>query len=157
MSTSLQVEEAWQSNVWGNTYIKQCSPVVIAFEPAETSEKDLSYLYHRGLVNYWSYVVTRSIMYPIFSAGDKAQLKYTVRVSYTKEQDGSGESYRDVRNAFETLVSVAYSGLGSDWGSTVDYWTPEEDPLSIEEVEIAGAKCWRGSIVFTAEQYTSSF
>jgi len=157
MSTTLEVEAAWAQSVWNNSYIKQYSPVVVAFEPVETSERDLSYLYHKGKVNFWTSLVTRNITYPIFSAGDKAQLRYSVRVNYTKEQDASGESYRDVRSAFETLISIVFSSLGSDWGSTVDYWIPDEDPLSIEEVEIAGAKCWRGTIVFTAEQYTSSF
>lgn len=159
MSTSSEVEAAWDAGVWANTTITAYTEQIHNYALTEKSETELKRMYFESKLNFIQAIVGRGANYGSGAAalGRVIQYDFIVEVSYylTNDIDVSGDNWISVRDFFEDLLTVVRSGLGNTWSSTVDYWKPQAEPAEITEVTIADETAWRGTYKFYGTQQIS--
>lgn len=152
MTTSESIETQWSNLVWADSDIQAITTKIHTFPVTELSEKEVSSIYYGTQVNFIEALTSRAQKHLSSAAtlGGVIQYDFTVLINYYKEFDTSGESFTDVRNAFETIFSTVLSGLGNKWNNTVDYWRPQDGTADISQVAIDDAQVWRGSYRYFA-------
>lgn len=153
MTTSEQVEAAWEEKVLTHVAVAEFTPVYFLFDASEADESafHLSRLYHEAQVNFFQLLVRRAGD-PNQVAGGLDSTRYTfeVRVEYYLQQsDAPADTSRTHRARLEAVDDLVRTELRGRWGDTVDYWragVPERQ----QKVVIDGRACWRGAIAYTA-------
>lgn len=146
MTSSATIDAAWLTNVWENTSIKAITPNYYQYAITEDSEAEVSKTYYGAEINFWQATTTRANRLEIAKGG---VYEYSLVVDYILQKDTTGDAWKDVRNAFETLFSVVQA-WSHTWGDTVDYWQTQDGPPEISEIDLAGTPCWRGRYNFKA-------
>lgn len=145
MTLSSVIEDAWDDAVWTNSEILVITDKIFKYEITQDSEKETE-VYFEEEINFFEVLTGRGQKYLETSTtiGRTIQYNYEVQVNYYREADTIGENYLAVRGVFETLIGVVIEELDDTWGSTVDYWRPQEDPIEITQVLIDNKKTWKG-------------
>lgn len=153
MSTSAQVQTAWEDAIWENATILAITDKIYGFDITTISEAETQRLSYQGEINYFQYLIRRSSQYT--GTASQAEYRFTVDVTYTLVHDVGGENWKAVRDAFETLIGLVRSSLGATWTQTVDFWREQEGPPEIVQIDFDGDPAWRGSYRFTGFQQIS--
>lgn len=152
MSTSAQVQTAWNNAIWTDAAILEITDKVYGFDITTVSEKETGRLNFNSEVNYFQYLIKRSAE---IQGTQQLLYTFTVDVSYTRFHDVDGDNWIAVRDAFETLIDLVRSDLGVSWTQTVDFWRPQEGPVEISQIDFEGEPAWRGTYRFTGYQTIS--
>lgn len=159
MSTSSDVQAAWDTSIWANSTITAYTEQIHGYALTEKSETELKRMYFDSELNFIQSVVGRGVNYGSGATmlGGVIQYDFIVEVSYflTNDIDSSGDNWITVRDFFEDLLDVVRSDLGNTWSNTVDYWKPQAEPAEIIEVRIGDESAWRGTYKFFATQQIS--
>lgn len=150
MTTAAQVETAWKTYIWADSTIKDISVNAYSFPATQLSETEVRGFYHKGEINFFTYLVTTAQERQNSST---VQRRFYVDVTYYREQDTKGVNWAIVRNAFETIHALVISALGAKWNATVDYWNTTSEAPTITADTLDNRPIWRGEYRFTAEQF----
>jgi hypothetical protein len=156
VSTSAEIESAWTAAIWTHADILSLTDKIHLYEVTTESEKENALLYSGTKVNFFEVLTGRGQNYNESSSrlGQTIQYNYLVEINYYRELDTTGENFRAIRDAFETLLGLVISELGDNWDSTVEFWKPDNAIPRIAEVLINNKKCWKGTTQYTAVKQT---
>lgn len=154
MSTSAEVEAAWQTEIWSHDSLTALTDKFHTFQVTLDSEFELSKLQYRGKVNFFEILTGRSQRWlqTASNLGRIVEYDYAVEINYYKAVDTSGDAHNVVRDAFETIFPLVVSELGDTWSSTVDLWRPDTAIPTIVSAEIREQKVWKGTYRYFAEK-----
>ena len=152
MSTAAEVESAWETAIWKSNTIKAITPNYFLYAVTEDSEKEISRMYLDSHINSIQALTGRGFTFGNTKTG---QYTFVVEVTYLLWKDPDGDNWTQVRDFYDTLLALIRSALGNTWSSTVDFWTPQSAPASIDEFTIDGETVWRGKCVYTGTQSIS--
>lgn len=156
MSTTATIVTLWE-DVFNNASMTAISQNAYPYEVKDGSEFEISTMSEDQTIDYFEYLVTREVTAREVGGGSNAIFRFTVEVRYTKQvdDDTAGDSYAGVRDAFDTLLSVVESELGTTWDGNVDYYTHQDGPADIQAVRVADTNCYRGTYKFFGTQAAS--
>lgn len=152
MSTSAQVEAAWDAAIWTDSTILDITDKIYSFDVTTVSEKETGRLNFGSEVNYFQYTIRRA---EAVVGTQTLDYQFTVDVQYTRFHDVDGDNWTAVRDVFETLIALVRSDLGTSWSATVDYYRPQDGPLEISQIDFEGEPAWRGTYRFIGYQQIS--
>ena len=152
MSTSAQVQAAWETAIWENASVLTITDKIFSFDITTLSEREVSRLFFDSEVNYFQYTVRRS---EEVKGTQQLEYQFIVDVQYTRKTDVDGDNWAAVRDAFETLISLVRSSLGVSWTQTVDFWRPQEGAVEISQIDFRNKPAHRGTYRFTGYQTVS--
>jgi hypothetical protein len=151
--TCATIETAWADNIWDDDDILLYTESIYKYEQTRGSEFEVSKLYYDEHVNFITYAVN---VFQAFGVTGEVRNNYTVLISYTREQDTTGDNYTSIRDFFEDLLGKVTANLGDRWDSTVDLWNPPSTPPDITETTVENTPCWQATGIYTAQVSTSA-
>jgi hypothetical protein len=152
LSTSAQVQTAWESAIWQDATILEITDAIFPFDVTTESESETGRLYSGQELNYFQYTIRRSSQ--IVALG-QIEHQFTVDVQYTRQSSPDGDNWQLVRDTFDTLFDLVRDELGASWTNTVDFWRPQEGAAEITQITLDETLAWRGAYRFTGFQTVS--
>lgn len=151
MSTSAQVRTAWFEKVWSDESVLEFTERIFLHDVIVDSEFDVELLHHEQQINFITCIVQRA--HEAMKMG-QTRYQYQVQVLYHLQQsDVEGSTFNDVQDRIEIVDGLVISALGSNWNSTVDYYTGS-NARTLELITISGKRCWRGGYTYSAFKTT---
>lgn len=154
MTLLADVQTAWETKIWSHGTILSYSDKIFDYEITDFSEHEVSKLYSSEKINFIEYVPERKVFGKLIGSTQVIQ-KVDVGVRYTLEKDTEGNSYKDMRDFFSTLMSLVESQLGQTWNNTVDFYEIDSEPAKIGSIEVDFRPCWQGVLRFSGTIQTS--
>lgn len=144
MSTNAAVRTAWADNVFASI---NSGENAFDYDIVGDSQAELSKLNYGQRIDAWSYTVTSS---EVAWGVRITKLTFTVTVKHWIQQnnDADGSNYNELIDSFRTVNDYVLDNLGSQWDSTVDYYTGPTVP-AVSVVSINGTPCWFAQVVYT--------
>lgn len=160
MTTVSDIETAWNTAIWGHATITALTPRIFNREIPDLSEEDVRDVSYQQEINFFEWLVKKSVRYPLVSRGVGEDQAFLVEIRYTREKDPhtdrTGTNYNSVRDAYETLLSLVKSELGNSWDSTVDFYTTQQEAIVINERVVGGVEVWSSVFRFQGFKRTNS-
>lgn len=157
MTLSSTIEDAWKDAIWTDTTITDYTDKIHKFRTTQDSEFEAARYYYKSEINFIEAITTRAVALEQTAKvlGGVASYEFNIEINYYKQIDPDGTTYNDVRDFFETLLSLMITNLGHTWTNTVDFWRPQTQKLDIIESLIDSRRCWRGVYNFTGTKTDS--
>lgn len=151
MSTSALVRTAWFENVWSNSTVLTYTDRIHLHDVLADSEFDVDLLHYDTQINFFTCIVQRAHEARMMGS---TLYQYQVQVLYHLQQtDVEGSTFNLVQDRLETVDGLVITALGSNWDSTVDYYTGST-ARAIELITVSGKRCWRGGYTYQAFKTT---
>lgn len=151
MSTTIAALEAAWLAVWESSTILSLTDKIHTYQITQDSAKELEDLMFEGAdgsgeVNFIEALSSRTVTH-----GETGRKNYTykVQVNYYRKKDTEGNSWKEVRDFFDTLYTAVTTELSTTWDATVDFFEPQEDAAEISEFTIDKEPVWRGTYTYT--------
>lgn len=114
------------------------------YDILDDSETDIAKYKYNQEINFFIYLVSQGFEYKAF--GEVLET-YSVEIKYYKEDNKSGTNQNAIRDNLATLITRLRTVLGVTWSGTVDYYTIQDAPISLENINLAGDESWLGRVV----------
>ena len=148
MSTAAQVRAAWLDNIWTHATVQAYTTKIYDYDITSRSQKEAAKFRHNTSINFLTYITTRGHeMKELGSIGATSALvhfNFQVEIRYYLEADSDGEGFNAVIDRLGTIDGLVVSQLGKTWDSTVDFYRPQQEPPTINLIELDGRPVWLG-------------
>jgi len=155
MSTIADIRRVWDSEIFDHVTMRGYTTSVYPYDiPNLESAKNSTQFYFAAEINFMTFVVSR-----IRRDGLTGQIRYEfpVRVRYYRENEPSGDNFKSITDRLEAMDSLVRSELGNTWGSTVDYYEPNERGISAPDlVFLENRPTWVSEVTYTGIQTVSA-
>jgi hypothetical protein len=146
MSTSAEIEAAWNTKVFQHASIAAITTKVLFREYTEDSETEIGQLYFGQEINFFECLVSQVEEFGMLR---EIQSRAVVEVRYYRQKDTDGTNWTATRDAMELVIAKVRSELTTSWNNTIDFYTPPTE-IAIDEGSIDGFDLWRATAKFQA-------
>jgi hypothetical protein len=155
MSTASGVRTVWNTYVFAHSTVTALTTKIYNYDIVELASRSQTHdakLLYNQVYNFIQYRVTKTRQ---FGLTNKAIYTFPVTIQYYKEADIDGTNFNAVEDAWETIHTRVYSGLGTTWQGQVDYYQIVQTAPEINLVTINDRACWRSQYQYLGIQEAS--
>ena len=138
------VREAFK-DLFNDIQIRSISPKAYDYDVIYNSNLDNRKFRAGDKVNYFTYIITKSIEFKTFRCTKET---YLVELKYYKEDEKEGKAQNDIRDAFETIHSRINTVIGSKWNNTVDFYQPISNEIAVQTIQVGDQPSWLGTFSY---------
>lgn len=158
MSTAAQVRAAWLDNIWNHATVQAYTTKIYDYDITARSQKEAAKFYHNTSINFFSYITTRG--HEVKEMGGSslsaiAHFNYQVEIRAYLQADTDGSNFSAVIDRLGTIDGLVVTQLGKTWDSTVDFYRPQQEPPTLNLIELDGRPVWLGVYRYFAQRRTT--
>jgi hypothetical protein len=122
--------------------IRQITPNAYSYDIIEDSELDSRKFRHKQDVNFFVYLVTKSVERKAFGCELE---QYNIEIKYYRKDDKEGIAQNEIKQNFELVYSKIKSLIGNTLDGSVDYFLTNNNFINLSTITLDGGVVWLGS------------
>ena len=155
MSTAALVRAAWATNIFEHATVLAYTTKIYDYDITARSQKETARFRYNTGINFFTYLTTRGHEVKEMGGASSsaiAHFNYQVEVRYYLEADTEGTNFNAVVDRLGTIDGLVVTQLGKTWDSTVDFYRPQQEPPTIQLIELDNKPVWLGVYRYFAQK-----